>query len=106
MLRIERQPVLQALQPIDEKPTQGVEDQERDGVGPPVHLSARIDSAEAIEQTLYSGPRAHGPDRAAVHDVRHVETERLHAKERDREIEGEKAQRLAGHQNFSGLNMA
>jgi hypothetical protein len=106
MLRIEWQPVLHALQGIYEKRAGGVEDEERDCVELPAHFRARIDSAEPVDQSLEAVADANRPDRAAFHDVDHVKAERLDAQESDGEIEGEEAQRLAGHQNFSGLSIA
>ena len=58
MLGIERQPVLQALQRVDEERAEGIEHEQRDGVELPAHFRAGIDAAEAVDQGLEPRARA------------------------------------------------
>ena len=106
MLRVQRQPLLHALQQIDGKQARHIEDEHQGGIAAPAHVVAGIDAAEAIKQPLYrSADALHAIRRIGEHG-RHVRAERLDREQRENEVEPNLQQIVGSHSNHSGFSSA
>ena len=100
VLRIERQPCLQALQRIDGEHADGVEQDDGQGVAQPVHLLVRPDAAQAVQRPLGRADEAE----LAGHHLGEVDAHRLDREQQDGHEEAEQRPGVRGHEKSSGLS--
>ena len=105
-LRIERQPLLDPLQGVDEQSAQQVEPEHGERVLDPAHLALRIDARAAIDDPLQRSADALRPRCAAVVDRGHVGAQRLGQEQQNDDVKPELQPARGVHSKSSGLNSA
>ena len=105
-LRIERQPLLHALQQIDDEQAKHIECEHRDRIALPAHVLVRADAGHAIDQTLDRRADAIDTVRLVREHGSHKGAERLDRQQQDNEIEADLQPCICGHSNHSGLSRA
>ena len=96
---------LGALEYADEK-TGDVEEQDARRVRRPRHLFLRVDTKDAIDESLQGPEEPLRDPRLAFVDARHVATERLRDRDEEHAVEDDLENAAFGHEKLSGLNIA